>query len=125
MEVNETLWVLHGPIILLTNKEMKKSLINTAFEIQELIKAVVPPADDCEWTDQGMMVDPRKNGAETVLWRDLSWGIGEEEWWCSYSTAGELKGELPEDVEVKVKEILAPYAKNAPFKYISNLDDED
>lgn len=103
---------------------MKQTLINTAFEIQALIKEVVPPADDCEWTDQGMMIDPRNNGAETVLWRDYSWGIGEEEWWCSYSTAGELKGELPEDVEEKVKEILVPYSKKAPFKYISNITDD-
>ena len=40
-------------------------------------------------------------------------------------TAKELKRELPVDVEVNVKEILARYAKNAPFKYISNLDYDD
>ena len=37
-------------------------------------------------------------------------------------TAKELKGELPEDVEVNVKEIQAPFTKNAPFKYISNVE---
>ena len=40
-------------------------------------------------------------------------------------TAGELKEGLPEDIEQKVKEIFASYAKNALFKYISNLDDVD
>ena len=40
-------------------------------------------------------------------------------------TAKGLKGELPEDVEVKGKEIQAPYTKNAPFKYISNVEGVD
>ena len=32
---------------------------------------------------------------------------------------------LPGEEVKRMKEILAPNAKNAPFKYISNLDDED
>ena len=99
---------------------MKQHLIDRAFEIQEKIQSIIPP-DDQEWFDSGMYVDPKKSGQVTVIWRDYSWGNGDEEWGFSYSTCGELSGNVPDQYRKQIEDTLDPYKKQTPFKYVSNL----
>ena len=103
---------------------MKQHLIDRAFEIQKKIMEVIPP-DEQDFFDSGMFVNPKKSGEVTVIWRDYSWGNGEEEYNFSYSTCGELKGDIPADIKVQVEEILAPYKKQVPFRYVSNVEEVD
>ena len=74
-----------------------------------------------EFFDAGMFVGGR-NGTETVIWRDYSFGNGDEEWAFSYSTCGELKGDVPPQYKKQVEDILSEYKKYVPFKYISNVE---
>ena len=103
---------------------MKQHLVDTIFEIQEKIMEVIPP-DDQDFWDSGMFIDPVKSGSITVIWRDYAFGNGDEEYNFSYSTCGELKGDLPSQYKKQIEDILAPYCKKVPFSYVSNIDGVD
>ena len=105
---------------------MKKQLIEKVFEIQKQIRAVLPSEEECEWTDEGMFVDPRNGHKINVLWRDTSYGLKNgEEYAFTWSTAGGFKGELPDKEKEAVMKILQPLKKSAPFIEVSNVDDVD
>ena len=104
---------------------MKKVLIDTVFEIQRQIDDYLKSLPGYEFVGCGMMVDPSLNGRETVLWRDAEWNIGDKEMWASYSSCGELEGEMDDSIKETIESILKPYSKNVPFKYISNIDNKD
>ena len=102
---------------------MKQNLINQVFDIQRQIDAVLPDADDCDWIDSGMFVDPKRGDKINVLWRDTSYGIDGKEYAFTWSTAGGFKGELPEKELAAVLAILEPLKKKAPFIEVSNVDE--
>ena len=104
---------------------MKKQLIDTVFGIQKQIEAELKKIEGFEFVGCGMMVDPSLNGRETVAWRDYEWNIGDKEMWASYSSCGELEGEMDDSIKETIESILKPYSKNVPFKYISNIDNKD
>jgi hypothetical protein len=84
------------------------SLVTTLFEIQDKILAVMP--DEYTLVDSGMFIP---TGKETVHWRDATIEVPADEYeYCfSYSSDGDVKGEVPPKMVLSLNTILNGYKK--------------
>ena len=97
-------------------------LLDRIFEMDRKIWAELPDADDCEFTDAGMYVDPNGHDINT-LWRDAAFQVKgeEEEVSFSYSTNGDLRGDIPPKYALGVNRVLNEYKRDLIGTEISNI----
>jgi hypothetical protein len=78
-------------------------LVSKAFDIQSQIQKLMP--ENHLLVDAGMFIP---DGSETELWRDMTVLVDEEtEYSFSYSTDGNLKGDVPPKMTIDVNSVLA------------------
>jgi hypothetical protein len=101
--------------------ENNQDLVSRIFEMDREIWNELPDPDDCEWTDAGMFA-PVNNHLNT-LWRDASFQLKgeEEEWSFSYSTDGEIKGDIPPRYRTGVMTVLERYRRTPAMIEVSNV----
>lgn len=102
--------------------ETTQDLITRIFEMDRAIWSVLPEPEECEFQDAGMHLAPP--GTElNKLWRDAAFQLKyeDQEYAFSYSTDGEVKGQIHPKYLIDVQAVLRDYKRAPAMVEISNI----
>lgn len=86
--------------------------VNILFAIDKKLSKLRPDEEKLAWIDSGMYV-PNDNATPSVLWRNWGYGYNDEhggtEWEFSFSSDGDVEGDIDPAIREGVLEVLAGY----------------
>ncbi len=93
---------------------MNEETLDILFAIEKKINKLRPDDDKISWFDSGMFL-PEGNAEPSVLWRDYAYGYTDEhggkEYAFSFSSDGDIQGDIDPAIKDGVLEILAGYQR--------------